>query len=409
MYAEVKRQLESFLDGFIDVISRKELESKLEESLRRKRPLRIKYGADPSAPDLHLGHTVPLRKLRALKDLGHKVIFIIGDFTARIGDPSERSETRPMLSEKEIKKNSKTYQEQVFKILDPKKTEVQHNSKWLKKMKPENFLKLMSEYTVARLLERDDFSKRYKSGEPIAVVEFLYPLLQGFDSVQIKADIEIGGTDQLFNLLVGRELQRSAGEAPQVVLTLPLIEGTDGIQKMSKSLGNHIALNDSPREMFGKIMSLPDELMEKYYRYASALKKDEVSDIMKKLKEGNLHPRTAKVNLAKRIVSLFYSSEIAESASREFDEIFQKKGLPDDVLVVKINEKEIDICSLLFVSGLVPSKSEARRFCMQGAVKFDNEKILDAKTKITLSESAILQCGKRKFARIEYDPAHKNL
>ena len=401
MFRPVQEQLAIFKENLVELISERELIAKLEASIKKNRPLRIKYGADPSAPDLHLGHTVPLRKLRQLQDLGHTVVFIIGDFTARIGDPSGRSETRKMLSPEEIEKNAKTYQEQVFRILDKKKTEVRYNSEWLDKMKPADFLKLTAQYTVARILERDDFSKRYKAGEPIALVEFLYPLMQGHDSVEIASDVEIGGTDQKFNLLVGRELQKTDGQEPQVVMTLPLIEGTDGVQKMSKSLGNHIGLKDTPREMFGKIMSIPDTMMERYYRYVAAFPAKEIEPVLAGLKSGELHPREMKARLAQRIVSLFHSEKEGREASEEFDEIFKNKGLPDEVPTVKIKQKTIDIVSLLVTANLAASKSEARRLMEQGGVKIGHEKITDPKSVITIGDPFVLQCGKRKFSRIE--------
>lgn len=401
MFLSVKEQLEVFKENLVELISERELTAKLEASFKNKRPLRIKYGADPSAPDLHLGHTVPLRKLRSLQDLGHTVVFIIGDFTARIGDPSGRSETRPLLTEEQVRANAKTYQEQVFRILDKKKTEVRYNSEWLGTMRPEDFLKLTAQYTVARILERDDFSKRYKAGEPISVVELLYPLMQGHDSVEIKSDIEIGGTDQKFNLLVGRELQKIDGQESQVVMTLPLIEGLDGVQKMSKSLGNHIALKDSPREMFGKVMSIPDTLMERYYRYAAALSSKEIEDVLGKLKGGEFHPRDAKAQLAERIVALFHSEEEGKNARKEFDEIFKNKGMPDEIPTVKIAQKTIDIVGLLVEAGLVASKSEARRLMEQGGVKIGHEKITDPKAVITIGAPFVLQCGKRKFVKIQ--------
>ncbi len=401
MFPSVKEQLEVFKENLVELISERELTAKLEASFKNKRPLRIKYGADPSAPDLHLGHTVPLRKLRSLQDLGHTVVFIIGDFTARIGDPSGMSATRPLLTEEQVKANAKTYQEQVFRILDKKKTEVRYNSEWLGTMRPEDFLKLTAQYTVARILERDDFSKRYKVGEPISVVELLYPLMQGHDSVEIKSDIEIGGTDQKFNLLVGRELQKTDGQESQVVMTLPLIEGLDGVQKMSKSLGNHIALKDNPREMFGKVMSIPDTMMERYYRYTAALSSQEVADVLERLKSGELHPRDAKAQLAERIVSLFHSESEGKNARIEFDEIFKNKGMPDEIPTVKIGRKTIDIVSLLVEAKLVASKSEARRLMEQGGVKIGHEKITDPKAVITIGAPFVLQCGKRKFSRIE--------
>ncbi len=401
MFLPVKEQLAVFKENLVELISEKELVAKLETSFKKNIPLRIKYGADPSAPDLHLGHTVPLRKLRSLQDLGHTVVFIIGDFTARIGDPSGKSSTRPMLSEEQVRANALTYQEQVFRILDKSKTEVRYNSEWLGKMRPEDFLRLTAQYTVARILERDDFAKRYKANAPIAIVEFLYPLMQGHDSVQIKSDVEIGGTDQKFNLLVGRELQKSDGQEPQVVLTLPLIEGLDGIQKMSKSLENHIAIKDAPRDMFGKVMSIPDALLERYYRYVAALPMKKVDEILNGLKNGNIHPREAKAGLAERVVELFYSVEEGKKARSEFDEIFKNKGVPEEIPAIKINCNGIDIVSILVDAKLFVSKSEARRMILQGGVRLDQEKVSDPKMIISKKESFILQCGKRKFARVE--------
>lgn len=399
MFKTVEEQLQIIGDGLVDLISREELTKKLEYSRANNKPLRVKYGADPSAPDLHLGHTVPLRKLRQFQDLGHQVVFIIGDFTARIGDPSHKSDTRPMLSEEQIKQNALTYQEQVFKILDRSKTEVRYNSEWLAKMSAADFLTLTSKYTVARLLERDDFSKRYKEGRPIALVEFMYPMLQGWDSVIIKSDIEIGGTDQTFNLLVGRELQSREGQPQQIVMTLPIIEGTDGIQKMSKSLGNHIGVMDTPREMFGKIMSIPDNRIERYYRYLSALPKTEIESILTELKSG-ANPRDIKARLGERMVALFHSEETGKQAHAEFNEIFKNKGLPDEIPEFKVTEN-MDLASLLVHCALAPSKSEARRALEAGAVKVNQEKVSDAKLVLDLSAPVILQNGKRKFARVQ--------
>ena len=401
---ELREQIAQIRTGAVDLITEKELEAKLAKSLKEKKPLRIKYGADPSSPDLHLGHTVPLRKLRQLQEMGHRVVFIIGDFTARVGDPSGRSEMRKMLTPDEVRKNAETYQEQVFRILDPKQTEVHYNSEWLETMDASHFLELTSKYTVARLLERDDFEKRHRAGQPIALVEFLYPLLQGYDSVVVRADVEIGGTDQKFNLLVGRELQREWKSEPQVVLTLPLIEGTDGVQKMSKSAGNHIALQDSPREMFGKIMSLADSLLERYYQYVSGLKPSEYEPLLADLRSGRLHPREAKARLGEQIVSLYYPKEEAREARQEFDRVFKEKGLPDEIETVSIKEKQRGILDLLKDTGLVASKMEARRLISQGGVKLDCEKISDEQFIVHLEKPVLLQCGKRKFVRVQSHP-----
>lgn len=397
-----KEQLKIFREGSVDLIS----EADLLEKLNENRPLRIKYGADPSAPDLHLGHTVPLRKLKQLQDLGHQIVFLIGDFTARIGDPSGKSETRKPLSPEEVKSNAQTYQKQVFRILDSNKTEVHYNSEWLDRFSPGDFLTLASRYTVARLLERDDFSKRYRTGEPIAVVEFLYPLLQGYDSVALKSDVEIGGTDQKFNLLVGRELQRDWNQKPQVVLTLPIIEGTDGKDKMSKSLGNHIAINDSPENMFGKLMSIPDELMVRYFLYLTPNEFKEVEKLEKGLKDGSIHPRQLKARLGREIVALYYSQSEAEEAERKFNELFRDKKLPEDIEEILIdgnlsNNQSIDIVTLLQNANLTSSKSEARRLVQQGGVKVNEVRITEIDAKISLAEPVIVQCGKRKFAKIK--------
>ncbi len=401
MPAEIHQQLKILADGTVDLISAEELEKRLMACREEKRPLRVKYGADPSSPDLHLGHTVPLRKLRQFQDLGHQVVFIIGDFTARIGDPTHRNETRPMLSREQVKENAVTYQDQVFKILDRNRTEVRYNSEWLDKMTPGDFLHLTAQYTVARLLERDDFKKRYEGGHPIAVVEFLYPLLQGYDSVVVKSDIELGGTDQKFNLLVGRELQKIWGQKPQMIVTLPLLEGTDGVMKMSKSFNNAIALKDAPRDMFGKIMSLPDALMERYYRYTTGMAVEEIERTIKALKSGELHPRDAKAGLGEKIVSFYYSPEMGAEARKEFDQIFKDKGLPDEIEEIVLGSSSMDAVTLLKEAGLVASKSEARRLIEQGGVKINHEKITDPAAAVKITPGMLIQCGKRKFVRIK--------
>lgn len=398
---DVQKQIQKIRTGAVDLITEKELENKLAKALKEKKPLRIKYGADPSAPDLHLGHTVPLRKLRQFQELGHLVVFIIGDFTARIGDPSGRSETRPMLTPAEVRKNALSYQEQVFRILNPEKTEVHYNSEWLDSMGASHFLDLTSKYTVARLLERDDFEKRYRSGQPIALVEFLYPLLQGYDSVITRSDIEIGGTDQKFNLLVGRELQREWRCEPQIVLTLPLIEGTDGVQKMSKSLGNHIALKDPAKEMYGKIMSIPDAMMERYYRHVCPIEPSEADLILKQLVSGQLHPRNAKARLAYEIVKEYHSENEAKEAAIQFDRVFKEKGVPDEIETVSLKEKEMNIMDLLKDTGLVASKMEARRLISQGGVRINSEKVSDEQFVVRLEKEVLIQCGKRRFLKVK--------
>jgi len=399
---EAQRQVEILADGCVDLISREELEKRIEARIAERKPLRVKYGADPSSPDLHLGHTVPLRKLRQFQDLGHQVVFIIGDFTARIGDPTQRNETRPMLSKEQVEQNALTYQDQVFKILDRSRTEVRYNSEWLDRMTPGDFLHLTAQYTVARLIERDDFKKRYEGGLPIAVVEFLYPLLQGYDSVMICSDLELGGTDQKFNLLVGRELQKVWQQPPQMVMTLPLLEGTDGVQKMSKSYNNAIALKDSPREMFGKVMSVPDALMERYYRYTTGMSLSAVQSILNDVKSGALHPREAKANLGEIVTSFFHGPEAASQARKEFDQIFKEKGLPGEIEEVALASRSMDIVSLLKEAGLVASKGEGRRLVEQGGVKLDQQKVADPAAVISLDAPVLVQCGKRKFVKVRF-------
>ncbi|OGW81433.1 MAG: tyrosine--tRNA ligase [Omnitrophica bacterium GWA2_52_8] len=402
MPTRVKDQLEALKEGVIDLISEEELEKALEGSLKSKKPLRIKYGADPSAADLHLGHTVPLRKLKVFQSFGHKIVFIIGDFTARVGDPSQRSETRPMLTREQVLRNAKTYQEQVFQILDPEKTEVRYNSQWLDKLTPEDFLHLTAQYTVARLIERDDFKKRFESKQPISLVEFLYPLLQGYDSVVVRSDLEVGGSDQKFNLLVGRELQKTWQQKPQMVMTLPLIEGTDGVQKISKSYGNAVGIRDNPRDMFGKIMSIPDTLMERYYRYVSGLPGEEIQRTIAGLKKQAIHPREAKAQLAEAVVRSFHGAEEAQNARREFDQIFREKGVPDEIPTVSLKQNPVDLATLLKDSGLVTSKGEGRRLVVQGGVRVGDVRADDPAMPVDISRPVLVQCGKRKFVRVCY-------
>lgn len=405
MRLDIRDEIRAFEEGTVELISREDLAHKLADARQRKKPLRIKYGADPSSPDLHLGHTVPLRKLRRLQDLGHRVIFIIGDFTARIGDPSQQSETRRMLTAKEVRANAVTYEEQMFRILDRSRTEVRCNSKWLDRMTPSDFLSLTSRYTVARLLERDDFRRRFESKQPIALLEFLYPLLQGYDSVVIKADVEIGGTDQKFNLLVGRELQRDYGQEPQIVMTLPILEGTDGVQKMSKSLGNSIGIKESPKEMFGKLMSIPDSLMMRYFAYFTDLRAEELAGLTQDYEKGRIHPRDLKVRLAKEIVTLYHAAREAEKAHGEFDRVFRDRGVPEEVPEVtiarrKLRDGKIDVVSLLSEAGLAATRSEARRLVQQGGVRINHQRVASHKELISLDGDVVVQCGRRKFARV---------
>ena len=369
-------------------------EEELLEKIKQKSSLKIKLGVDPTAPDIHLGTSIPLLKLRCFQDLGHKVILVIGDFTGRIGDPSGRVKTRKPLTSEEINFNARTYQEQVFKILNPEKTKIVFNSKWLAPLNFSQILDLASHYTVARILERDDFYKRYHHNYPIGLHEFLYPLMQAYDSVALKSDVEIGGTDQTFNLLVGREIQKSYGQSPQVVITLPLLEGTDGKEKMSKSLGNYIGINEPPPEIYGKIMSLPDELTGKYFHLLTSLSEEEIKNKEK------LHPKKAKEDLAMEIVSFYYGKSSAEKASAKFNLIFKEKKIPEDVPIQKIKEDKIWIIKLLQSTGLARSSSEARRLILQGGVKWDGEKIKDINLKVSLDNEHILQAGKKKFMKI---------
>jgi len=369
-------------------------EEELLEKIKKRGSLRIKLGVDPTAPDIHLGTTIPLLKLRCFQDLGHKVILVIGDFTARIGDPSGKMKTRRPLSSEEIASNAHTYQEQVFKILDSKKTEIVFNSKWLASLSFSEVLDIASRCTVARILERDDFYKRYHNNSPIGLHEFLYPLMQAYDSVALKADVEIGGTDQTFNLLMGREMQKSYGQSPQVIITLPLLEGTDGKEKMSKSLGNYIGINESPEEIYGKVMSIPDELTGKYFRLLTFLDEEEIKNKEK------LHPKKAKEDLAMEIVSFYCGKSSAEKAKDKFNLIFKKKKVPEDISIYKTKEDKIWIVKLLQIVNLARSGAEARRLILQGGVKWDGEKIRDIDLEILVNNEHILQVGKRKFMKI---------
>lgn len=396
-------QLKELKKGAVDLVSEADLLSKLKNSYEKKVPLKIKFGADPSRPDLHLGHTVVLNKLKQFQDLGHQVIFLIGDFTAMIGDPSGKNEARPMLTQNEVEENAKTYAKQVYKILDPEKTVIRYNSEWMSKFTAEDFIRLAAQYTVARMLERDDFQKRYQNQQPISVHEFLYPLVQGYDSVALKSDVELGGTDQLFNLLVGRELQKGAGQSPQVVLTMPLLEGLDGVQKMSKSANNYIAVEDTPKEMFGKTMRLSDELMLRYYELLTDLTVDELAQLKKDISAGKKHPRDVKVNLAKLFVTRFHGAQAAQQAEEEFNRIFKQGGLPDEMPEHFVAPEVVWICHLLTKIGLSSSNSEARRLIEGGAVEARGEKVSDPQLKLTLKtgEEFIVRAGKKKFAKVK--------
>ena len=378
------------------------VEGELIEKLKAGRPLRVKAGFDPTAPDLHLGHTVLINKLRHFQELGHHVMFLIGDFTGMIGDPTGRNATRPPLSREQILENAKTYREQVFKILDPEKTEVCFNSTWFEPIGAAGMIKLAALHTVARMLERDDFAKRYSSNQPIAIHEFLYPLCQGYDSVAMRADVELGGTDQKFNLLVGRELQKHYGQAPQCILTMPLLEGLDGVNKMSKSYGNYVGINEPPREIFGKLMSVSDELMWRYYELLSFRSNEAIALLKKEVGEGR-NPRDIKVLLAQEIVERFHSRKDAEEALADFEARFRQGAIPGDIEQVAIDcgQEGMPIGQVLKLAGLTPSTSEALRMIEQGGVRLDGEKLSDRALILKPGRSVVLQVGKRKFARVE--------
>jgi tyrosyl-tRNA synthetase len=407
MEKDLKKQLDTITLGTEDILIREELEKILKESIEKNKPLKVKLGLDPTAPDIHLGHTVVLNKLRNFQDLGHIAILIIGDYTALIGDPSGRSSLRPKLSADTINKNAETYIKQAFKILDPDKTEMVRNSKWLQILKFEDILSLTSRFTVARMLERDDFKKRFKANVSIAIMEFLYPIMQAYDSVSIEADIELGGTDQRFNLLMGRELQKDFNQRPQIAITMPILVGTDGTSKMSKSLGNYIGVDEHPDEIFGKIMSIPDAVMMDYYILLTRLEASEIKTIRSDLKSERLNPSVAKRRLARIIIEYLYGPREASASENNFDLLFKKKQIPDEVeeFHIKMQETQYSavwVVSVLVDSGLVSSNSEARRMIKQGAIKLDSVKINDDSMEIELKEinGKILQKGKRHFRKI---------
>jgi len=403
----LKKQIETIASGTEDILIEKELKAILEKSIAKNKPLKVKLGLDPTSPDIHLGHTVVLNKLRQFQNLGHKAVLIIGDYTARIGDPSGRSVLRPQLSAELIDKNAKTYMKQAFKILDPQKTEVVKNSKWLKILKFEDVLNLTSKFTVARMLERDDFKKRFKGNTPIAIMEFLYPVMQAYDSVAIKSDVELGGTDQRFNLLMGRELQKEFSQRPQIAITMPILVGTDGIEKMSKSLGNYIGVDEPPQEIFGKVMSIPDNIMIDYYRLLTTLDSNKIREIEDGIKKQKLNPSVAKRKLAKIIIENLYSRKDAEEAEENFDLIFKKKKAPENVSEYtidssKIKRNKVFLIEILVDSGLAGSKSEARRLIAQGGIKVGDIKVDDPNMEFDLNyiNNRVIQRGKRHFRKI---------
>lgn len=399
----IKKQLEIIKRGVLEIIQEDELIRRLEISLQTGRPLRVKAGFDPTAPDIHLGHTVLLNKMRQLQDLGHEVVFLIGDFTGIIGDPTGRVEARRPLTQDEIEKNAETYRKQVFKVLDPEKTKVRFNSEWLSKMSVSDFLELGSKQTVARMLERDDFSKRFKEGIDITILEFYYPLFQAYDSVALKADIELGGSDQKFNLLMGRIIQRRYGQEEQVLILMPLLEGTDGINKMSKSLGNYIGIDEPPKEIFGKIMSISDGLMLKYYDLLSHMSLDELNELKEGLRNGNIHPKKVKEDLACEIVERYWGKDESIKAKEEFEHIFKKKGIPEEIqkVTIKVTDKvNINwLPQIMKDNGLTKSTSEAKRLIIQGGVKINDNTVTDPNAKLEQGEY-IIKAGKRRFLKV---------
>jgi tyrosyl-tRNA synthetase len=398
----LEEQLALIKKGVQEIIREAELQERLEKSLASGRPLRVKAGFDPTAPDLHLGHTVLIQKLKHFQDLGHQVIFLIGDFTGLIGDPSGKSETRPPLTEEEVKANAATYERQIFKVLDPERTVIDFNSRWMKPMLAQDLIRLAARHTVARMLERDDFHKRYASGNAIAIHEFLYPLIQAYDSVALAADVELGGTDQKFNLLVGRDIQREYGQAPQIVITLPLLEGLDGVQKMSKSLGNYVGIDEPPQTMFGKLMSLPDAMMLRYYELLSDISPEDLAKLARDLESGAKHPRDAKEELAREITARYHGAGAAADAAREFAHIFRERGLPDEIedAVLTAVTDRMWLPKVMVDAGLAASTSEGRRLISQGGVQVDGEKVTDVNAELPTGQTFLLQVGKRRFKRV---------
>ncbi len=397
---DIERQMDIIKRGAVDLISEEELRDRLKRVQAENRPLRVKLGLDPTAPDLHLGHTVVLQKLKQFQELGHTAIFLIGDFTGMIGDPTGRIETRPALSREELLANAETYKKQVFKILDPEKTEIRFNSEWFEAMNASDMIRLCAKYTMARMMEREDFRNRFQNNIPISIHEFLYPLVQGYDSVALKADVELGGHDQIFNLYVGRDLQRSYGQESQIIVTVPLLEGTDGINKMSKSYGNYVGIDEPPDVMFGKLMSISDELMLKYYELLSDITIDELRSLKDGIKNGKIHPRDAKVQFAKEIITRFHSKEAAEAAHLNFERVFKEKEIPEDIETIEIERHEIEkwLPKLLLNIGMVSSTSEGKRMINQGAVLINGDKVKTEDTPI--SNELVIKVGKRRFKRI---------
>lgn len=401
----VSEQMEILKRGAVEILLEKELLEKLEKSEKTGVPLRVKAGFDPTAPDLHLGHTVLLHKLRQFQQLGHEVFFLIGDFTGMIGDPTGKSETRKALTREDVLRNAETYKEQVFKVLDPEKTRVVFNSEWLSSLKATDLIGLAAKYTVARMLEREDFHNRFSNQMPISIHEFLYPLIQGYDSVALKADVELGGTDQKFNLLVGRELQREWGQPPQTVITMPLLEGLDGVNKMSKSLGNYIGINEPPDEIFGKIMSISDDLMLRYYELLSDTTLQELQKLKEGIKSGSVHPMEAKKALGRELVARYHGEAASVTAEENFIKRFRDNQVPEEMetLVISVENGKMLLCKVLTEAGLVKSNSEGRRSIVQGGVKVDSVKVADENHELKAGVSYVIQVGKRRFAKVTLD------
>ena len=398
-FPPLNEQMDLIRRGAVEIIPEDELVKKLERSLGEGKPLNIKLGCDPSRPDLHIGHSVVLRKLAQFQMLGHKAILIVGDFTGMIGDPSGRNVTRPALTLEETRAYGESYFNQATKILDREKTKMVYNSEWLSKMSFEEVIKLASKYTVARMIERDDFEKRFKANKPISIHEFLYPLAQAMDSVAIKSDVELGGTDQKFNLLVGRDIQREYGVEPQCILTMPLIVGTDGVEKMSKSYDNYIGISDSPKDMYGRTLSIPDDIIYLYYDLATDTSKEELAEIKQQLDDPNVNPRDIKRRLARTFIAMYHSEEDAIKAEEEFDKVFIKKEVPDDIPELKLNDKKLSILDLILKVKFAPSKGEAKRLVTQGGVSINGEKMADINSIIQIENGMILKVGKRKFIK----------
>lgn len=400
-FPPLNEQMDIIKRGVVEIIPEDELVKKIEKSLKTLKPLNIKLGCDPSRPDLHIGHSVVIRKLAQFQELGHQAILIIGDFTGMIGDPSGRNATRPALTLEQTRINGASYFEQASKILHKEKTKIVYNSEWLGKMTFEDVIKLASKYTVARMIERDDFTKRFRAGEPISVHEFLYPLAQAMDSVAIESDVELGGTDQKFNLLVGRDIQREFGAEPQVILTMPLLVGTDGVEKMSKSYDNYIGISDEPSQIYGRTLSIPDNLIYPYFELATSLPNQKLAEIKNQLDDNKINPRDIKRELARTLVTMYHNEEAASTAEKEFDNIFINKGIPDEIEEFKVgDQKEINILDLIILVNFAPSKGEARRLVTQGGVSIDGEKIDDLQYNVSVKEGMILKVGKRKFIKL---------